>query len=75
MAGSAFACSARTPLRSPGRFVVEGDASSASYFIAAGAIAAKGGTGLRIEGVGDESIQGDIAFVDAARAMGATDRD
>jgi 3-phosphoshikimate 1-carboxyvinyltransferase len=58
-------------LRSPGRFVVEGDASSASYFIAAGAIAASG-AGLRIEGVGDESIQGDIAFVDAARAMGAT---
>jgi 3-phosphoshikimate 1-carboxyvinyltransferase len=58
-------------LRSPGRFVVEGDASSASYFIAAGAIAASG-PGLRIEGVGDESIQGDIAFIDAARAMGAT---
>jgi 3-phosphoshikimate 1-carboxyvinyltransferase len=58
-------------LRSPGRFAVEGDASSASYFIAAGAIAARG-SGLRIEGVGDESIQGDIAFVDAARAMGAT---
>jgi 3-phosphoshikimate 1-carboxyvinyltransferase len=49
---------------------VEGDASSASYFIAAGAIAA-GEAGLRIEGVGSDSIQGDIAFVDAARAMGA----
>jgi 3-phosphoshikimate 1-carboxyvinyltransferase len=58
-------------LRSPGHFAVEGDASSASYFIAAGAIAGSG-AGLRIEGVGDESIQGDIAFVDAARAMGAT---
>jgi 3-phosphoshikimate 1-carboxyvinyltransferase len=62
---------AASPPRSPGRFVVEGDASSASYFIAAGAIAAKEGTGLRIEGVGDESIQGDIAFIEAARAMGA----
>jgi len=58
-------------LRSPGRFAVEADASSASYFIAAGAIAGSG-PGLRIEGVGDESIQGDIAFVDAARSMGAT---
>jgi 3-phosphoshikimate 1-carboxyvinyltransferase len=58
-------------LRSPGRFVVESDASSASYFIAAGAIAA-GARPLRIEGVGSDSIQGDIAFVDAVRAMGAT---
>ena len=58
-------------LRSPGTFVVEGDASSASYFIAAGAIAASGG-GLRIDGVGSDSIQGDIAFVDAVRTMGAT---
>ena len=57
-------------LRSPGRFAVEADASSASYFIAAGAIAATG-SALRIEGVGADSIQGDIAFVDAARAMGA----
>jgi 3-phosphoshikimate 1-carboxyvinyltransferase len=56
---------------SPGRFVVEGDASSASYFIAAAAIAARDSP-LRIEGVGSESIQGDIAFVDAVRAMGAT---
>jgi 3-phosphoshikimate 1-carboxyvinyltransferase len=66
-----FRLAAAQALRSPGRFLVEGDASSASYFIAAGAIAASG-PGLRIEGVGDESIQGDIAFVDAARAMGAT---
>ena len=56
---------------SPGRLHVEGDASSASYFIAAGAIAAHGGAPLRIEGVGSGSIQGDIRFVDAARAMGA----
>jgi 3-phosphoshikimate 1-carboxyvinyltransferase len=55
--------------RSPGTFVVEGDASSASYFIAAGAIAAIDAP-LRIEGVGSASIQGDIGFVDAVRAMG-----
>ena len=56
--------------RSPGEIPVEGDASSASYFIAAGAIAAIG-LPLRIEGVGESSIQGDIRFVEAARAMGA----
>jgi len=57
--------------RSPGDIHVEGDASSASYFIALGAIAAHGGAPLRIEGVGSSSIQGDIRFVDAAKAMGA----
>jgi len=66
-----FDVSAPNGLVSPGRFVVEGDASSASYFIAAAAIAARDAP-LRIEGVGSESIQGDIAFVDAVRAMGAT---
>jgi len=57
-------------LRSPGRFVVEGDASSASYFIAAAAIGAVDSP-LRIEGIDSGSIQGDIAFADAVRAMGA----
>ena len=57
--------------RSPGDIHVEGDASSASYFIALGAIAAHGGAPLRIEGVGSDSIQGDIRFVEAAQAMGA----
>ena len=57
--------------RSPGVLHVEGDASSASYFIAMGAIAAHGGAPLRIEGVGSDSIQGDIRFIDAALAMGA----
>ena len=57
-------------LRSPGRFAVEGDASSASYFIAAAAIAAIDAP-LRIVGVDSGSIQGDIAFADAVRAMGA----
>ena len=56
---------------SPGDIHVEGDASSASYFIALGAIAAHGGASLRIEGVGSDSIQGDIRFVEAAQAMGA----
>lgn len=57
--------------RSPGDIHVEADASSASYFIALGAIAAHEGRAIRIEGVGSDSIQGDIRFVDAARAMGA----
>jgi 3-phosphoshikimate 1-carboxyvinyltransferase len=56
--------------RSPGDIHVEGDASSASYFIALGAIAAVDAP-LRIEGVGLDSIQGDIRFVEAAQAMGA----
>ena len=64
-----FHVSAPAGLRSPGRFVVEGDASSASYFIAAAAIAARDDP-LRIEGVGSASVQGDIAFVDAVRSMG-----
>ena len=57
--------------RSPGRVHVEGDASSASYFVALGTLAATGPSPVRIEGVGEASIQGDIRFVDAARAMGA----
>ncbi|MEO6031312.1 MAG: bifunctional 3-phosphoshikimate 1-carboxyvinyltransferase/cytidylate kinase [Burkholderiaceae bacterium] len=56
--------------RSPGEIHVEGDASSASYFVALGAIAAIQAP-LRIEGVGSASIQGDIRFVEAARKMGA----
>ena len=55
---------------SPGSIHVEGDASSASYFVALGAIAAIDRP-VRIEGVGSDSIQGDIRFVDAARQMGA----
>ena len=53
----------------PGKFLVEGDASSASYFLAAGAI--KGGT-VRVTGIGQNSIQGDIRFADVLEAMGAT---
>ena len=54
--------------RSPGRFVVEGDASGASYFLALGAIA---GGPVRVEGVGRGSVQGDVRFADALAAMGA----
>ena len=54
--------------RSPGVLHVEGDASSASYFLAAGAI---GGGPVRVEGVGSRSIQGDVRFADALAAMGA----
>jgi 3-phosphoshikimate 1-carboxyvinyltransferase len=55
--------------RSPGSIHVEGDASSASYFLAAGAIA---GGPVRVEGVGRDSIQGDVRFADALEQMGAT---
>lgn len=54
--------------RSPGRYLVEGDASSASYFLAAAAIR---GPGLEVRGVGADSVQGDVAFVDLLTAMGA----
>ena len=69
-----FTLPAGAELRSPGHLQVEADASSASYFIALGALSepASSGTGLRIEGVGADSIQGDIGFVEAARAMGAS---
>lgn len=54
--------------QSPGQIFVEGDASSASYFLAMGAL----GLGpLRVLGVGQDSIQGDVAFTDTVQAMGA----
>lgn len=53
---------------SPGHFMVEGDASSASYFLAAAAI--KGGE-VKVTGIGRNSVQGDIQFADALAAMGA----
>ena len=65
-----FVVPAKSAYRSPGDVYVEGDASSASYFVALGAIAATKKP-LRIEGVGHDSIQGDIRFIDAARSMGA----
>ncbi len=66
-----FTLPAGSRYQSPGVLHVEADASSASYFIALGAIAAHQGAPVRIEGVGESSIQGDIRFVDAARQMGA----
>jgi 3-phosphoshikimate 1-carboxyvinyltransferase len=68
-----FTIPAGSSYSSPGDIHVEADASSASYFIALGAIATgtSGRNGIRIEGVGADSIQGDIRFIDAARQMGA----
>jgi 3-phosphoshikimate 1-carboxyvinyltransferase len=54
--------------QSPGNYLIEGDASSASYFFAAAAI--KGGT-VRVNGLGRNSVQGDIAFLDVVEQMGA----
>ncbi len=54
---------------SPGSIHVEGDASSASYFLTAGAIA---GGPVRVEGVGRDSIQGDVRYVEALEQMGAS---
>jgi 3-phosphoshikimate 1-carboxyvinyltransferase len=56
------------PYTSPGKIFVEGDASSASYFLAAGAL---GGGPVRVEGVGRGSIQGDVRFTEVLERMGA----
>ena len=68
-----FTIPAGSHYQSPGEIYVESDASSASYFIALGAIAegVPGKNGIEILGVGADSIQGDIRFVEAARLMGA----
>jgi 3-phosphoshikimate 1-carboxyvinyltransferase len=68
-AWSTFTIPAGAGYASPGEVAVEGDASSASYFLAAGAI---GGGPLRVEGVGRTSVQGDAHFVRVLAAMGAT---
>lgn len=52
---------------SPGEIFVEGDASSASYFLAAGALAGD----IEVKGIGKNSIQGDIKFTEALTLMGA----
>lgn len=65
-----FTIPAGSRYQSPGSIHVEADASSASYFVALGAIAATDAP-VRIEGVGLDSIQGDIRFVEAAQMMGA----
>ena len=60
------------PYRSPGEIAVEGDASSASYFLAAGAISgARDGGAVRVEGVGRPSLQGDVRFTEVLERMGA----
>jgi 3-phosphoshikimate 1-carboxyvinyltransferase len=68
-----FTIPAGSQYQTPGTLFVEADASSASYFIALGAMApgAQGSKGIRIEGLGADSIQGDIRFIEAARMMGA----
>lgn len=54
--------------QSPGQWLVEGDASSASYFLAAAAIGGR----IKVTGIGKHAVQGDIRFADALEAMGAT---
>ncbi len=68
-----FTIPAGSTYQSPGEIHVEGDASSASYFVALGAIATGADPGHAIEvwGIGSGSIQGDIRFVEAAQLMGA----
>jgi 3-phosphoshikimate 1-carboxyvinyltransferase len=65
-----FTIPAGSHYASPGEIHVEADASSASYFIALGALAATD-QAIRIQGVGASSIQGDIRFMEAATQMGA----
>ena len=62
--------------QSPGTVFVEGDASSASYFLAAGALGGllpqgEASTPVRVEGVGRDSIQGDVRFAEVLERMGA----
>ena len=69
---SAFAIPETSGYVSPGEIYVEGDASSASYFLAAGAISGLSGGGpVRVEGVGRASIQGDVRFTEILERMGA----
>lgn len=63
-----FQIQGRQQYQSPGAYLVEGDASSASYFLAAAAI--KGGP-VRVTGIGKNSMQGDVLFADVLELMGA----
>jgi 3-phosphoshikimate 1-carboxyvinyltransferase len=68
---STFTIPATSGYVSPGEIFVEGDASSASYFLAAGAISGLSGGGpVRVEGVGRASIQGDVRFTEILERMG-----
>ena len=70
---AAFTIPAGARYRSPGEIYVEGDASSASYFLAAGAISGlTGGGPARVEGVGRASVQGDVRFAEVLERMGAS---
>lgn len=62
-----FSVSGNQRYQSPGHFLVEGDASTASYFLAAGAICGD----VTVHGIGRTSLQGDVAFAEVVRAMGA----
>ena len=66
-----FTVSACARYVSPGVLRVDGDASSASYFLALGAIGASREHPVRVEGVGRDSIQGDVRFAEALARMGA----
>jgi 3-phosphoshikimate 1-carboxyvinyltransferase len=66
-----FTIPAGSRYQSPGEIYIEADASSASYFIALGAISTSENSSIRIEGLGQNSIQGDIRFIEAAALMGA----
>ena len=63
-----FTVPAGARFETPGAIQVEGDASTASYFLAAGAL---GGGPVRVTGVGRASIQGDVGFADVLERMGA----
>ncbi|ALD15260.1 3-phosphoshikimate 1-carboxyvinyltransferase [Buchnera aphidicola (Aphis glycines)] len=65
---SVFYISGNQEYKTPGDYTIEGDASSASYFLAASAI--KGGS-VKVLGIGKKSIQGDIKFADILEKMGA----
>ena len=70
-----FTIPAGSGYASPGEIHVEGDASSASYFLAAGLISGLNGGGpVRVEGVGAGSVQGDIRFTEILERMGASIR-
>ena len=62
-----FLVSGNQIYRSPGSYTVEGDASAASYFLAAGAIKGK----VKVKGIGKNSVQGDRKFADILEKMGA----
>ncbi len=67
---SRFTIPAGSKYTSPKEIYVEADASSASYFIALGGLAATAEKPLQVLGVGADSIQGDIKFIEAAARMG-----